>query len=146
MMKFIIAVEIIDVSAQNCSVWNISGLLITPLTGSSPGIRVGLALLPASQILPTAQPCRTSEICTPASLLISQITIQVLRGASSFHSQAFQIESKYMCEERYVFQPISTLCQSVWTDFLHYACKYIFIMCGRWLVIFLIRQLHCVSL
>lgn len=52
--------------------WHISGLLIVPLTSSSPGTSVGPALPPASRMLPPGHPCRTSQIwSTPASLLIS---------------------------------------------------------------------------
>lgn len=78
-------------------VWNISGLLMTPPTSSSPGTRAGPALPAASLTLPVGPPCKTTTTAPP----IQQLPIQVLRAASSWLVTVFQQTSwKGIYEEK----------------------------------------------
>lgn len=127
--------------------WNLSGWLILLLTSSSPGTSVGLALPPASRILPLGHPCRTSQIwSTPASLLISQTTTQVLRGVPSVYSYGFQNRGVCSSENCFTAEELIrkhlarlTICLNRFSH-MHITVCYVFMMSSRWLVIFQLRQ------
>lgn len=144
------------------SVWNISGLLILPLTSSSLGTSVALALPPASRTLPMGQPCRTTNIWSGrASLLIWQITIRVLsfllsvnfpglsKNSPSAHVNTVVLKGRlvwnwFMVQVSHLslLANVWAVWQSVWTDFLTCTLivQYIFTMWSRWLVVFLVRR------